>query len=68
MLYSFGKTRFIFHKGFVVEKDVWYLTDKEPPATKLQQEIMNKLGWGRDNLTVKGANTLITSILGTLED
>lgn len=52
-----------------ITKEGWYLTDKEPPATKLQQELMEKLGWGKDNsLTIIGANTIIKSILETLED
>lgn len=67
-LYSWGKFNLDIGRSFTVEKEGWYLTDSEQSATEVQQHILEYLGWGRDQVTVKGANTIIMSILETAED
>ena len=41
----------------------WHLIENGKPATEKQQRYLEYLGWGRDNLTIKGASIVIQSIL-----
>ena len=68
-LYSYGEFDLPIKAGFSVKEIGWFLTDKELPATNLQQRLLKLLGWGKDeSMSIKGANTIITSILETLEN
>ena len=52
-------------QNFTIPKEGWHLeAEKSEKATKMQQEILKLLGWGKDKkLSKNGARVIIDSIL-----
>ncbi len=63
-LYTHREHRVFPNKMPWLKKEGWYLTDKEKPADKKQQEFLKYLGWGKDKmLSKRGASVIISGIL-----
>ncbi len=48
---------------FRPSSEKWVKVKRGLPATEKQQQLLVKLGWGRDDLTIIGASHLIDAIL-----